>query len=93
MHLKNPVGQVVDMWGKKFQIIGVVKDFHFESLYNKVGPFFFRFSQDNNNVIAKIRAGQERQTIARLEKFYKQYNLGLPFEYKFLDDYFQALYA
>jgi len=93
MHLKNPVGQVVDMWGKKFQIIGVVKDFHFESLYNKVGPFFFRFSQDNNNVIAKIKAGQERQTIARLGKFYKQYNLGLPFDYKFIDDDFQALYA
>jgi ABC-type antimicrobial peptide transport system permease subunit len=93
MHLKNPVGQVVDMWGKKFQIIGVVKDFHFESLYNKVGPFFFRFSQNNSNVIVKIKAGKEKETIARLEKFYKRYNLGLPFEYKFIDDDYQALYA
>ena len=44
-------------------------------------------------MIAKIKAGQVRQTIARLERFYKQYNLGLPFEYKFIDDDFQALYA
>jgi putative ABC transport system permease protein len=93
MGLKDPVGQTVNMWGRKKQIIGVVRDFHFESVYNKVTPFFFRFSQDNINMYVKIRAGEEKETIERLEKFYKTYNLGLPFEYKFLDQEYQKLYV
>jgi putative ABC transport system permease protein len=93
MNLKNPVGQVVTMWGKNFQIIGVVKDFNYESLYNKVGPFFMRFAQNNDNVMVKLKAGQEQETLARLETFYKNYNLGLPFEYRFVEDDYQTLYA
>ena len=93
MQLKNPVGQIVTMWGKKKEIIGVVKNFHFESLHKKVGPFFFRFSQDNANLLVKIKAGMEKETISKLSKFYKSYNIGLPLEYKFLDEEFQRLYA
>ncbi|HKO82814.1 MAG TPA: ABC transporter permease [Chitinophagaceae bacterium] len=93
MGLKNPIGQIVTMWGSKKQIIGIVNDFHFESLHKKVGPFFFRFQQNNSNVLVKIKGGKEKETIGRLEKFYKTYNLGLPFEYKFLDDNYQQLYA
>lgn len=93
MNLKNPLGQTVDMWGAKRQIIGVVKDFHFKSLYNKVGPFFLTFSQENDNVIVKIKAGKEKETLAGLEEFYKKYNVGLPFDYTFLDDDYQQLYA
>jgi len=93
MGLKNPLGQTVTMWGAKKEIIGIVKDFHFESLYKKVEPFFFRFQQNNSNVLVKIKAGKERETIARLEKFYKMYNMGLPLEYKFLDEDYSKLYA
>ena len=93
MGLKNPVGQTVSMWGKKKQIIGVVKNFHFESLHKKLGPFFFRYGQDNSNVFVKIKAGMESQTLAQLQKFYKSYNMGLPFEYKFIDEDFQKMYA
>lgn len=93
MGLKNPVGQTITMWGAKKQIIGIVKNFNFESLYEPIGPFFFRFQQNNSNVLVKIKAGKERETIASVEKFYKSYNLGLPFEYKFLDDDYRQLYA
>ena len=93
MHLKNPVGKTVTMWGKPKQIVGVIKDFTFHSLYSRVGPFFLRCSQDNKYGYVKIKAGAEKETLARLEAFYKQYNLGLPFEYKFLDEDYAALYA
>ena len=93
MGLKDPMGQVVDMWGEKREIIGIVKDFHFKSLYNEVGPFFFTFSQKNGDVIVKIRAGREKETLANLEKFYKRFNKGLPFEYRFLDEDYQQLYT
>ena len=61
MGLKNPVGKTVSLWGKKNQVIGVAKDFHFESLYKKVGPLFFYYSANNNNVLVKIKAGTEQE--------------------------------
>ena len=70
-----------------------MKDFHFESLYKKIGPLFMTCSRNNSNVLVKIQAGNEQQTIARIEKFYKEFNQGIPFEYKFLDDDYNALYA
>lgn len=41
----------------------------------------------------KIKAGQEKRSLAAIDAFYKQYNMGLPFEYKFLDDDYELLYA
>ena len=41
----------------------------------------------------KIKAGSENETIARLANFYKSFNQGLPFDYKFLDDDYQAMYS
>jgi hypothetical protein len=43
MNLKDPIGQKVKLWGQEATVIGVVKDFHFESLYDNVKPFMFRF--------------------------------------------------
>ncbi|MES1223634.1 MAG: FtsX-like permease family protein, partial [Bacteroidota bacterium] len=93
MGLKNPVGKTVSLWGHKKTIIGVAKDFHFQSLYKKVGPAFLEYITPNPTVMIKIKAGMERETIAKIAQFYKTYNDGLPLDYKFLDDDYQAMYA
>jgi len=93
MGIKNPIGKMVSLWGHQKQIIGIVKDFHFESLYKKVGPAFLEYSPANETALIKIKAGAERETIARLENFYKSFNQGLPFDYKFLDNDYQAMYS
>lgn len=93
MGLKNPVGRIVSLWGKKQEIIGVAKDYHFESLYKKVGPSFITFTKNNHNTLVKIKAGTEQSTIAQIEKVFKAYNQDLSFDYTFLDEDYQALYA
>ena len=97
MRLKDPIGKTVSLYGKDFQIVGVVRDFHFESLHEKIKPCFFKLTPENLpvnwNIVVKIKSGKEKETIAGLEKFYRSYNLGLPFEYKFLDEDYEALYA
>ena len=93
MGIRNPVGKTIKLWGEEKQIIGVVRDFHFESLYERVKPCFLQLSPNRPNVLVKIKAGMEQEALSGIQKFYHEYNEGLPFEYRFLDDDYQALYA
>jgi putative ABC transport system permease protein len=90
---REPVGKIIKIWGKERQIIGVVRNFHFQSLYENVKPCFIQCVPNKRNVLVRIKAGMEQETLSRLQKFYHEYNLGLPFEYKFLDDDYQKLYT
>lgn len=94
MGLKDPIGKVINLWGKNRQIIGITKDFHFESLYKKVNPLLFILASSSQNlkIMAKIKSGTEKETIDRLGKFYEEYNPGFVFEYKFLDENYQVKY-
>jgi putative ABC transport system permease protein len=94
MGLKDPIGKVVQHYAGPRKIVGVVKNFHFESLYNEVKPLFFKFDPSHtSSVMIKLEAGKEGETIAKLQSFYKQYNSGFSFDYKFMDEDYQALYA
>ena len=95
MGIKNPIGKTVKVWGEDKQIIGVTKNFHFESLYESLKPCFFDFNLSPwlSKVMVKIKSGTEKETLAQLQQLYKEINPGLPFEYKFLDDEYQKLYA
>ncbi|MEJ1241185.1 ABC transporter permease [Chryseolinea sp. T2] len=94
MQLKDPVGQTVKMWGSDKQIIGVVDNFHFESMYKTVGPFFIRYTdQRAMTVFVKLQNGREQEALASIGKYYNQFNEGLPFEYHFIDEDFNKLYA
>lgn len=90
--LKNPIGKNVQMWGKDLQIIGVVKDFHFESLHEKVRPCFIQYRTGLSNVLVRVQEGTEQETLSRIEQFYKSYSGGLPLTYRFIDNDYNALY-
>ena len=95
MGLKDPIGKKVHLWGEDREIIGVAKNFHYESLHENLKPCFFdfTFNQRASKIMVKILAGAEKETIRRLAKLYGKTNPGLPFEYRFLDEDYQALYA
>ena len=96
MQLENPVGQKLGNFNpraKTKEIIGVVKDFHFQSLQEKVKPFFFSVSENTQKLIIKLQAGKEQETLAQIEDIYESVNDGYPFEFKFIDDDYQAVYA
>ena len=94
MGMKDPIGKVVNLWGEDRQIIGVVKDFHFQSLHEHIKPLFFRLETETSpKVMAKIKAGREREAIERLQEFYTRFNPGYVLDYKFLNEDYQELYA
>lgn len=93
MGLENPVGSTVNLWGEDRLIIGVVQDFHYESLHEKVKPIFFKLNQtEMMTVIARLKAGEEQQTLAQVQEFYKSFNPAYTFDYQFVDTDYQALY-
>ncbi len=93
MGLENPIGTVIDMRGPNREIIGVVKDFNIQSLYNEIAPMALLCRTEwISNLVVKIKAGEEKIAIASLEKLYNEFNPGLTFDFRFLDNQYQELY-
>lgn len=93
MGLVDPIGKEIRLGELPFQIIGVVKDFHFESLHTQVKPMLFVMRPEfTEQVVAKIATGAEMKTIKALQKFYLQFNPGFTFNYRFIDQDYQAQY-
>ena len=91
MGLKDPVGKTIRKFGKNMQIIGVVKDFHFESLHEPIKPCYM-FLLPGNIIVVSVQANNQRQTIAAIERLYEKYNVGFPFTFNFLDEAYQKQY-
>lgn len=88
--IKDPVGK---MLRGGYKIVGVAKNF-IQSIHQAVTPHRFMLSPYYAmTILVKIKPGMEKTTIHRLENFYKSFNPGYAFEYKFLDEAFQAQYA
>jgi len=94
MGLEDPIGKKVEFWGTDREIIGVVKDFHFESLYEEVSPLVFRYNPKTAmQVYVKMEKGKEAAVIASVEKLYQRFNEGYSLDYAFMDTNYQAQYV
>ncbi len=95
MGLDDPIGQTIRLWDEyDLEIIGVVKDFHFQSLHETVKPAFFMVNPENTwNIMTRIEAGTEKETLAAIDDFYQDFNPGFIFDYSFLNLQFQKQYA
>ena len=86
---KNPVGQVVDFFynKKKYNVIGVVKDFHFLSLTKKVSPILFTMKPDYRwgNIFVKISAKNKSKSLSQIQKEFKSVFPFIPYQYNFKD--------
>ncbi|WP_343307293.1 ABC transporter permease [Chitinophaga niabensis] len=94
MDIKDPIGKTISLGQREKRIVGVVKDFHFNSLHEAIRPFIFKLApQETMLVMAKIKAGQEKATIARINGLWNTFNPGFFFDYRFLDNDYQVQYA
>jgi hypothetical protein len=91
---KNPIGQPLTFWGKKGAIIGVVKDFHFNSLHEQIKPLVIRLGEkdQSGNALIRTQPGQTKQALASLETICKALNPDFSFNYNFSDEEYQKLY-
>jgi len=93
MRLKDPVGKPVRLWKTRGTIIGVVKDFHFESMRNKIKPaIFYDQAKTYGHIYIRTTGKDLPNTIAAAKANWNKYNAAFPFNYRFLDDKFKRLY-
>jgi putative ABC transport system permease protein len=77
------------------QVIGVVKNFNFESLRNPIGPYIFKFQNDNmlwGYLTVKLSAQNYSATIAAIEEKWKEFIPNNPLQYYFVDEDFEQMY-
>ncbi len=77
---------------ESYTVVGVVKDFHFESLRKDIAPVSFFLRKSSGMVSAKLSARDVGNVIASAEKSWKQMAPSMPFSYRFLDDSFNDMY-
>ena len=97
MGFKNPVGKNVTLFGNPKQIIGVVKDFHFESLRETVKPLYMNLIKQDSSpwikLMIRVQAGREAETVERIRNLYEHFNPGFPFDFHFIDELYEKQYA
>jgi len=95
---KDPIGKqlfrAVDQQGHvgAFTIIGVVKNFNFETLHHDVGPLSFELGTGGGLASFKVGTANVNQLIAQVQSKWKSLASGLPFRYRFLDESFDEMY-
>jgi putative ABC transport system permease protein len=91
---KDAVGKKLAFWGKPGKIIGVLKDFHFNSMHEQIKPLVLRLGEQEGygNILIRTQPGKTRQALASLENLSKQINPAFPFSYNFSDLEYQKLY-
>ncbi|HAO48076.1 MAG TPA: hypothetical protein DCR35_01475 [Runella sp.] len=95
MGYKDPVGKEMTMWGRKGTIVGLMKDFHYNSLHSTIEPLILRLQPKTENwgvVIVRADAGKTKEALANLEKTFKKFNPSFPFKYSFTDQEYAKQY-
>lgn len=92
LHVNDPIGKLID----NSKIIGVIKDFHYHSLYNEVEPTIFKLSPPKsiNGIAIRLSPYNVSETIDYIEHTWKSFNKGsdAPFRYDFVDERINQMY-
>ncbi len=93
LNKEEAIGKRVNLNGRKGEVVGVVKDFHFTSLHLPIGPLvIFSGANEYNYAIAKLNAGALPETLKQLEEISNTVAPHRPFTFEFLDQQFNAMY-
>jgi len=77
---------------QQFHIVGVVKNFHYESLRDKISPLVLAYSPDNGAISVKVKTADLSGLMSKIENKWKQFSPNQQFSYSFMDQDFDATY-
>ncbi len=90
---KEPLGrQLMTEQGDTNRVIGVIRDFHLQSLRQEIEPLQITMSERHRRVSVKIEGDKASETLAALQAKYEAFSPEYPFSYSYLDDIFDRAY-
>jgi putative ABC transport system permease protein len=100
MGIDNPVGKKIYTYDQgpnglfqiTYNVIGIVKNFHFESLKQNVGPLCFKYGKSDWAMAFKVNTANMQNLVAGVESKWKSLAPGQPFVYSFMDEWFDDMY-
>jgi putative ABC transport system permease protein len=94
LHLNDPIGQKITNNGNEiFTVVGVVRDFNFESLRGKVGGLAMRLGNSTSAISVKLGTTDLSGTTNAITAVWKKYAPDQPIRYTFLNEDFASMYA
>jgi putative ABC transport system permease protein len=98
LELEDPIGTITYLWNNRdlpFEVIGVVRDYHWESKHMTIRPHCIMHQKAMNwspNYLSVKVTGETRKVLAVLEKKWDKQVGFMPFEYEFLDKHYEGIY-
>ena len=90
---QDAIGTSFDQWGRKGNIVGVIADFHFTSLQEKIAPLSFVYNDKKNLLVnIKLDATNTSYILPMIEGVFKEVFPDVTFDYFFLDESFDQQY-
>jgi len=83
-------------YGQQVPVLGVMKDFNFQPLYREVGPLMIGQLQEDRwpwSILVEMDGTNLITTVDRVKKEYSDFNGGVPFDYKFMDEAINSWYV
>ncbi|HVO72576.1 MAG TPA: ABC transporter permease [Ignavibacteriaceae bacterium] len=95
---KNPIGEKLYTWEQggalvSYDIIGIVKNFNFESLHQEIGPLCLSLDKSTGHISFKVNAASITVILKEAEKKWKVLVPEMPFSYSFMDEHFNEVYG
>jgi len=93
MGMESPIGKRLGIGENQAKIIGVVKNYHFRTLREKIEPLILILNPRQCwALFARLRSDDLSQTIGHMEKMWGRFAPGFPFDYRFMDEAIDNLY-
>ena len=93
LNLSNPIGKTITNGYGHYKVIGVVKDFNYESLRQPIGAVCMQWGLSPSIVSIKVNTADMRNTIASITGIWKKFSPDESIRYGFLDESFAKMYA
>ncbi len=93
MPMADPLGERFSMWGREGVVLGIVKDFHTQSMYAEIGPLVMQLNDaDGGNAFFLLAPSQIASAIETIEATYREMSPEFAYQGRFLDDDYDAMY-
>lgn len=90
--IQEPENQIITNPRIEYHVIGIVEDFHFESMRGNITPLCFRYSNYGEILALKLSTTDVEKSLHQIEEIWNRFSPNQPIRYTFLDDQYARMY-